>query len=184
MLTYEQIPKSKASWVWMCLWVCRQTHDNEQALKMMQLGETTKFLESSLNTCKHDVLRQMFNLLFFFFYFHKLYYEIWCLWLLRNVKSMYSFQTDNCRELLCLSASIVFIVPFSHWKWSDALVVLAGHLHNTGSFGSVTCSPKHSVLDSALWEKKDANTLSLCSWRTQTSLLLSFPALWSQGPTF
>lgn len=43
--------------------VCKPATVNKSQ-KMIQLGETAKFWASSLNACKHDVCRQMFNLPF------------------------------------------------------------------------------------------------------------------------
>lgn len=53
--------QSKLSW-YVSEFVCKAAPVNKPQ-KMIQLGETVKFGESSLNTCKHDVYRQMFNLL-------------------------------------------------------------------------------------------------------------------------
>lgn len=97
-----------------------------------------------------------------FINFYKLYYEIRHLWLLKSVKSMHCFKTDNCRELLSFLASRVLIVPFSAWKWSDASVVLAGHLHNAGSLGNITCSPKWSVKIPDLGKEAGGGESSKC----------------------
>lgn len=43
--------------------VCKPVTVNDSQ-KIILLGETAKFWGSSLNTCKHDMCRQMFNLPF------------------------------------------------------------------------------------------------------------------------
>lgn len=81
----------------MCCGICLQTYKSEASLKKMQLDETAKFWKVLWTHVNMICVSKCLTCLF---YFYKLYYEIRRLWLLKNVKSVYSFKTDNCLVLL------------------------------------------------------------------------------------
>ena len=97
----RSFPKSKSICGWMCCGICLQTYKSEASLKKMQLDETAKFWKVLWTHVNMICVSKCLTCLF---YFYKLYYEIRRLWLLKNVKSVYSFKTDNCLELLSFQA--------------------------------------------------------------------------------
>lgn len=162
----------------MCCGICLQTYESEASLKKMQLDETAKFWKVLWTHVNMICVSKCLTCLF---YFYKLYYEIRRLWLLKNVKSVYSFKTDNCLVLLSFQAPGLGKAGFPAWQWMVACLRSWFASCRWQGRGIPWGLHKVGLLDTdhlPCGEGGKSTSLFISSsWGCQHDVMISFPAL-------